>query len=54
MWTLRERGGVRGGWRSLINGEVHILYSSANIIRINKIKGCEMNRTRSTHQQKIN
>jgi hypothetical protein len=31
-----ERGGVSGGWRSLLNEEAHILYSSANNIRRKK------------------
>jgi hypothetical protein len=27
-----KRGGVKGGWRKLLNEELHNLYSSPNII----------------------
>jgi hypothetical protein len=31
-----NKGGITGGWRKLHNVKVHNLYSSPNIIRVNK------------------
>jgi hypothetical protein len=33
-----ERDGVMGGWRKLLNEELHALYSLPNIIRMIKLR----------------
>jgi hypothetical protein len=40
---------VAGGWRRLHNEELHNLYLSSNVIRVNQIKRDEMDGACSTH-----
>jgi hypothetical protein len=44
-----KRDEVTGGWRKLHNEELHSLYSSPSIIRIDKVKEDEMGGARSTN-----
>jgi hypothetical protein len=39
------------GWRKLHSEELHNLYSSSNIIRVDQIKEDEMDGTCSTHER---
>jgi hypothetical protein len=45
---------VTGGWRKLHNEELHNLYSSPIIIRMNQVKEDEMGRACSTNGKKRN
>jgi hypothetical protein len=44
-----NRDEVTGGWRKLHNEELHNLYSSPSVIRMNQVKEDEMGRACNTN-----